>query len=206
MQVQDSLDRSVRVTGRGGLCAIAVRDSLFARTRGDARAEDTVETAFLEMPCDGTSGNAPFSAFPAESGQADLRRFFGVPEAPAAMLETLDLPGGPVEAFVLRDGMPGLFTDTLVYARGIGFIRRAKLLHGQQGMTERMEYELVELDGKPFKAAATGLAGKPARPATGTRGSASGNGLDALGRKGGSGIGRYPYSKVMKKSRNGSGS
>lgn len=117
------------------------------------------------------------------SGQADLRRFFGVPSVPASLVEPLDLPGGPVDGFILRDGIPGLFTDTLVYARDIGFVRRAKLLHGLKGMTERMEYELVELDGKPFAAKPVRLAGKGAGNRLGDGAPNGAGNADALGRR-----------------------
>jgi hypothetical protein len=78
-----------------------------------------------------------------------------------------------------------------VYAQGIGFIRRAKLLYGIGGMTERMEYELVELDGAPFDAKPMAV---PIRKRIGikTRLIREGN-ADALGRRGNKGPKRIRF-------------
>jgi hypothetical protein len=186
-QVQDSLIRHIRVTdsaitGDGkAKCRLQLRDSLFARLKGTAHAPDTIETAEFELPCGSADTSLAYQIFQTESGQADMRRFFDSRLYPESMIEDLALPGGTVKAMLLRDGMPGLFTDTLVYAQGIGFIRRAKMLYGNQGMTERMEYELIELDGKPFAA-------RPVRVMAKGRRIASRPGVavaDALGRKAG---------------------
>ena len=178
MMVRDSIQRelkvrSARMEGDTTYFTLECRDSLFARLYDGAPAGDQMETLIFSL---GKGRSGPRISFggtvPAGSGQVDLRRFFDFHTYPEDAVEERDFPRGRFKVVDFTDGMVDVFSDSMVYAQGVGFIRRAKFLVGQVGMSERVDYELVEFMGQPFDSRPVSLGTRPkSGPKTGSPGS-----------------------------------
>jgi hypothetical protein len=156
---RDSIVREVIVIGMAlsegnPSYSLSLKDSLHHRTYDGLSRADSVEAKTISV------SQAPGRTFfTADRGWGtpetvdDFAILFNWDALLAESLELRDFGGGPVRTSEYRESYPGLLEDTLIHAQGIGLIRRSHVLEGTYpGLFERIDWRLVELDGKPFAA------------------------------------------------------
>lgn len=157
---RDSVVRDLAVIGvtdSGGhaIFKLNVKDSLHHRSYDGQPLPDKVEKGTISVTQSPGKPLLAVSIFDWGSRelQEDIRILFNRQAFAEATLDMRDFGAGPVRTSEYRIGFSGLMEDTLVHAEGIGIVRRSKAVMGIiPRLSDRFDWRLVELDGKPFDA------------------------------------------------------
>jgi hypothetical protein len=156
---RDSVSRTLVVTkvtpsAGNSVYSLSIEDSLHHRTYDGRAVPDTVETgtASVRLVPDSLFLST-YSSMQYEDARDEIWIHFNRHSFLEEAVGSRDFGSGPVRIAEYRVGYPGLVEDTLIHAEGIGLIRRSKILLGSDpAMSERLDWRLVELDGRPFDA------------------------------------------------------
>ncbi|GEM_PF-5436723 len=173
----DSVSRMIQVKGRvigGGVDAfvLTLRDSLFARTAAGVGLPDSIASDEFTV----TGGIAASRSgrptglwrYDSDPSWSDMRRFFNGHAYPAAEVAQVSYRSGYLPVFTFVERAAGTLSDSMVYAGGVGFIKRSKTLF--DGRRFREDFRLVELDGAPFTAPSEAVAIRSSKPQADGRG------------------------------------
>ena len=166
----DSISRSIKVDskiyGVTGEYSLTLRDSLYARTlRGFPTRDTVLSISFTVTDGVANTGTSPGIGiwnYDPDPSFSDALRFFNGKHYPAREVAEEDFPQGRLAVFRYREESPGTLSDSMLFAGGVGLVRRAKTLY--DGRTYREEFKLVGFMGLPFDATPVSLAGASGRP------------------------------------------